>query len=1057
MLNGLIKWSIQNRWVVTLLAVLMLVGGIYTTVKMPLDVFPDFAPVQVVVLTEAPGFAPEEVESTITLPLETSLNGIPNVQTVRSISTVGLSVITLIFQDNTNIFTARQLVSERLQAARERLPGSVKEPVLAPITSAAGDVFKLGLYSTTGETSPRDLRTLVDWTIRPRIMAVNGVSNIVIHGGEVKQYQVLVNPTKLRQYDVTLQQVIEAAGGSTANASGGVLRTPQEEYLIRGLGRAKSPEEIAQTVVTSRQGLPVLIGNIATVQVGSAMKVGDGIIDGKPGVVMTVLKQPWANTLQTTYAIELTLKELQASFPKDVKLVAAFRQADFIEVAVKNIFEAIALGGILVVVVLFIFLQNWRAAFISLTAIPLSLLAAIVCIKLQGGTINTMTLGGLAIAIGEVVDDAIIDVENVYRRLRENKAAGVPLHPMRVVYEASREVRSSVVYATFIVALVFLPIFSLSGLEGKIFSPLGSAYLIALLASLLVALTVTPAMSYLLLSKAESLPNDETSFVKWLKSRYESLLNFSFNNAPAVLSVASALFVVSLIPLAVMGREFLPEFDENNVIIVANSIPGTSLETTTRMGTELTGHFVKEHNVMAADQRAGRAEGGEDYGAGNFSEYDIRLKPESPNRKDVLYHVRHEFAHVPGLVVNTGSYLAHRMDHVLSGVNAAIAVKLYGPDLEVLHEKSKLIEAAVKKVKGTADVQIEPVIPVPQISIQIDRAAAARYGVRVKDLAQAIEVAFRGKTVSQVLEGQRMFDLNVWFEPQYRNDINTIRETLLDTPSGAKVPLGALALVNFGKSPNTISHENLSRRVVIQANVAGRDLGSVIQDMREIIATNVQLPAGYFVVYGGQFEAQEQATRQLLILGVVALIGMFFLLLMAFKSWRAAAIVMANLPLALIGGIWAAFFTGAVLSVGSLVGFITLFGLSTRNGIMMVSHFNHLKGEGKLFDHILWEGSLDRLSPVLMTALTAALGVLPIAVLGGAGRELEQPLAIVIVGGMSSSTALTLIVIPALFKLFGKSALHGMTADNADVFMADLPAPQLASNVSADVGGKHVD
>lgn len=1035
MLNGLIRWSITNRWLVTLLALIMFVGGIFTTSRIPVDVFPDFAPIQVVVLTEAAGFAPEEVESTITIPLETSLNGIPNVQVVRSISTVGLSVITIIFADNTNIFTARQLVSEKLQTARSKLPETVKEPSLAPITSAAGDVFKLGLYSTTGATSTRDMRTLVDWTIRPRIMSVNGVSNVVVHGGDVKQYQVLVNPNKLREYDVTLQQVIEAAGGSTTNAAGGVLRTPQEEYLIRGLGRARTTEEIANTVITSREGLPVLIGHVAKVEIGSAMKIGDGIVDGKPGVVMTVLKQPWANTLETTYAIERTLKDLQTGFPKDLKLVAAFRQADFIEVAVKNILEAIALGGVLVVIILFIFLQNWRTAFISLTAIPLSLLAAVIAIKAHGGTINTMTLGGLAIAIGEVVDDAIVDVENVYRRLRENKLAGSPRHPIRVVYDASREVRGSVVYATFIVALVFLPVLSLTGLEGKIFSPLAFSYLVSLMASLVIALTVTPALCYLLLSNGRKLPDHEPVFAKWLKDKYEKVLTLSLRNSGAVIAIALTLLVISLVPLAVMGREFLPEFDENNVIIVANSMPGTSLETTTRVGEELTGHFVKEHDVIAADQRAGRAEAGEDYGAGNFSEYDIRLKPESPNRKDVLYHVRHEFQHIPGLIVNTGSYLAHRMDHALSGVNAAIAVKLFGPDLDVLHGKARQIEKAMKGVNGAVDVQVEPVVPVPQISIQVDRAAAARYGVRVKDLAKAIEAAFRGETVSQVLEGQRMFDLNVWFEPEYRNDINVIRETLIDTPIGTKVPLGTLAKVSFGTSPNTISHENLSRRVVIQANVSGRDLGSVVADMRQLIGKQIDLPSGYYVVFGGQFEAQEQATKQLALLSVVALLGMFILLLMAFKSARAALIVMANLPLALIGGIWAVFFTGAVLSVGSLVGFITLFGLSTRNGIMLVSHFNHLLSEGKSFDEILWRGSIDRLSPVLMTALTAALGVLPIAILGGAGRELEQPLAIVIVGGMFSSTALTLIVIPALFQIFGRKALHAEPLDQPDPFV----------------------
>jgi CzcA family heavy metal efflux pump len=1050
MLNNVIRWSLENRWLVSLLAVLLLAWGIATTFHMPVDVFPDFSPIQVVVLTEVPGYAPEEVEAAITLPLETSLNGIANVITARSTSTVGLSVITLIFRDGTNVYTARQLVSERLQTARGRLPEHVKEPVLAPVTTAAADVFKLGLYSTNGATTPMELRTLVDWTIRPRIMSTPGISNVVIHGGEIKQYQVLVNPTKLRQYDVTLQQVIDAAGGSNANAAGGVIRTPGDEFLIRGLGRAETVSDIANTVIANRGGLPILISHVATVQIGPAFKPGDGVVNGKPGVVMTVLKQPGANTLEVTRSVERVLKDLEPNYPKDVRLIPAFRQADFIEVALKNIMEAIVIGGILVIFVLLLFLQNWRTALISIVAIPLSLLTAIIAIKIQGGTINTMTLGGLAIAIGEVVDDAIIDVENVYRRLRENHQAGSPRHPLRVVYDASREIRGSVVYATFIVALVFLPVLSLTGLEGKIFSPLAFAYLIALIASLAVALTITPALCYLMLGATSQQSHHEPSMVTWLKARYQSILNFSLHNAPAVVAAAVAMFLISLLPLTAMGREFLPEFEEDNVIIVANSMPGTSLTTTTRIGAELTGHLVEKHNVLAAAQRAGRAEGGEDYGTGNFSEFDVRLKPESSDRKDIIYHIRHEFSHIPGLVIDMGSYLAHRMEHSLSGVNAAIAVKVFGPDLNVLHDQALRMQKVMKTVKGAVDVHTEPIVPVPQVSVKIDREAAARYGLRVKDLADTMEAAFRGTTVSQVLEGQRSFDLNVWFEPRSRSDINVIRETLVDTANGTKVPLGALAQVTYGTSPNTISHENLSRRVVIQSNVEGRDLGSVVEEMRSRIAKEIKLPLGYYVVFGGEFEAQEQAGKQLMWLSLVALVGMFILLLMAFRSPVAALLVMANLPLALIGGIWAAFFTGGVMSIGSLVGFITLFGLSTRNGIMLVAHFNHLKAQGLPLSDILWQGSLDRLSPVLMTALTAALGVLPIAIMGGAGRELEQPMAIVIVGGMFSSTALTLIVIPALFQLFGDRALRGEPLEKPDLFALPEP-PAAATSHSRDL------
>lgn len=1031
MLNAIIRWSLKNRWLAVLFGIVLFVYGVFATTRIPIDVFPDFAPIQVVVLTEAPGYAPEEVESLVTLPLEAAVNGTANVQVVRSISTIGLSVITIIFEDGTNIFTARQLVAEKIQTAQGKLPTGADRPVLAPISTIVGDILKIGLVST-GKTTPMELRTLADWTIRMRLMALKGVSNIVTYGGELKQYQVLVNPTRLADLGISLDEVLRAAQESNTNAAGGFLRTPDQEFLIRGLGRARDVSQIAQQVVTLRGGTPIMLGQVATVTVGPAYKIGDAIIDGKPGVIMNIVKQPWANTLETTYAIERALKELQPTFPADVKVVTVFRQGDFIEVAVKNVIEALILGGILVVIILFVFLQNWRTSLITLTAIPLSLLAAMIAMQWQGGTINTMTLGGLAIAIGEVVDDAIIDVENVYRRLRENALLDHPRNPLRVVYDASREIRTSVVYATYIVALVFLPVFSLGGLEGKIFTPLAFSYLVAIIASLGVALTVTPALCYLLLANQKNLPHEETKTIVWMKSHYERFLRPALNRPRTIVLMAAVLFFVSLIPLIFLGKQFLPEFDESNLIVSLNTIPGTSLSITSQIGTTLTSHFTEHKTITASGQRAGRAEGSDDYGSSNFSEIDIRLAGEGKEREEILHHVREHFAKIPGAVVNVGSYISHRMDHALSGVNAAIAIKLFGPDLQTLHQKAREIEAVMKTVPGAVDVQVEPIVPIPQISIEIDRMAAARYGIMVGDLARTIEAAFQGRAVSQIVEGQRTFDLFVWFEPEFRSDLNVIRNTLVDTPSGQKVPIGTVATVMYATSPNTIRHEMVSRLVVIQSNVSGRDLGSVINDARARIASKVALPAGYYVVYGGQFEAQEQASRQLILLSIAAIVGIFILLWMAFRSALAAGLVMANLPLALIGGIWAIVLSGGVLSIGSLVGFITLFGISTRNGIMLVSHFNHMLAEGHSFEDVLWHGSLDRLSPVLMTALTAALGVLPIAILGGAGRELEQPLAIVIVGGMFTSTTLTLIVIPALFKLFGRKALHGIPLDESE-------------------------
>jgi CzcA family heavy metal efflux pump len=1035
-MNSLILWSITHRWIVALSALVLTLYGLLVTTQLPIDVFPDFAPVQVVVQTDAPGFAPEEVESLITVPLETALNGTPNVQLVRSISTTGLSVVTLIFEDDTNVFTARQLVAERIQGVREKLPTTAAQPVLMPITTAVGDILRIGLIPT-GKTTLMDLHTSTLWTVKRRLMSVPGVANVVLYGGEEKQYQILVEPKALKDYGISLEQVMTAARGSNMNVPGGFLRTPDNEYLIRGLGRVKSLEDIKKTVITSRNGVPILLGNIASIEIGPAFKTGDGIVNGKQGVILSVTKQPWATTLKTTFAVEKMLESLKPGMPPDVQITYTLRQADFIETAVNNMLEALVFGALLVIVVLFVFLQNWRTVLISLTAIPLSLLAAVIALKWQGATINTMTLGGLAIAIGEVVDDAIIDVENVYRRLRENASKTEPLAATNVIFNASREIRSSVVYATFIVGLVFLPIFSLSGLEGKIFAPLGFAYIVAIMASLAVALTVTPGMCMMLLNRRD-LPDHEPAFVHLLKSWYRPLLSFSIDHPRLLPTAAALLLAMSLVPLCFVGKEFLPTFDESNLIVAANSVPGTSLDVTTKTGKFVTGHLMSHSTVMAAGQRAGRAQGSDDYGSSNFSEFDIRLKSGS-NRDAVKKHLREDLATVPGLVVNVGSYISHRMDHVLSGVNAAIAIKVFGPDLDVLHRTAAEIEKIVAKVPGAVDVQIEPIIPIPQVGVQMDRDKAARYGLNIDRLANTIEAAFNGVVVSQVVEQQRTFDLVVRFKPDYKASVDAISDTLIDTPSGVRVPLSAVAEIRVGTSPNTLRHESTSRYVVVQANVSGADLGSVINGIRAQVSKSIRLPAGYYIVYGGQFEAQEKATQRLLFLTLLSVIGIFLLLLAAFKSSSAAILVLMNLPLALIGGIWAIVLSGGIMSIGSILGFITLFGISTRNGIMLVTHFKHLLAEGYTYEDCLTQGAMDRLSPVLMTALTASLGLLPIALLGGTGRELEQPLAIVILGGMLSSTALTLLVIPALFKLFGAQALGALPSTSEPVIISTDP------------------
>lgn len=1022
MFDWIIQSAIKNRWLVSCFAVAILCFGLVTSMDLPIDVFPDFAPTQVIVKTEASGYAPEEVESLITIPLESNLSGIAGLDTVRSLSGTGLSVLTLVFEDGVDVFKARQLVSEKLQVVRPQLPTDIDQPLMAPMTTAVGDIIKIGLIAK--DTSLMDLRTLADWTISRKLLSLNGVSNTVIHGGETKQYQVLINPNKLKDYSISLDDLNHALGESNSNASGGFLRTADKEYLIRGLGRIQSIEDIENTVVKTRNATPVLVKHLAKVVIGAEQKIGTALINGKPGIIINVSKQPWANTLELTYRIESTLKNLQTAFPDDVEIVTVFRQADFIELAIKNMLEALVLGSILVIIILFFFLQNWRTAFISLTAIPLSLLVAIIILKLMGGTINTMTLGGLAIAIGEVVDDAIIDVENVFRRLRENKVLASPRPVFNVIVDASKEIRSSVIYATFIIALVFLPILSLSGLEGKIFSPLALAFIIAILASLVVALTITPALCYLLLNKAEFLDDKESNLILWLKDKYRALLDWVLKHPKKLLYGSIILFLVSLLPVFMMGKTFLPEFDESNLIIVVNSVPGTSLDITSKTGEVLTEHLITDKEVIAVGQRAGRAPGSDDFGSSNFSEFDVRLSAGGEARHKIIEHVRNDFAKIPGIVVNVGSYISHRMDHVLSGVNAPIVIKVFGSDLDILHKKAKEIETLFKTVRGAAEVQVEPIIPIPQIVIDLDRKKAMRYGLTVGDLARTIETAFKGKVVSRVLEQQKSFELISWFQPEFRNNLDSVRTILIDTPSGIRLPIGSIADVRFDTTPNTIKRENSSRRVVIQANVSGRDLGGVIEELRTKVNKEIQLESGYYIEYGGQFEAQERATHKLVLYSLLAIIGIYLLLVMAFKSMKVAALVIANLPLALIGGIWAIALSGAVVSVGSLVGFITLFGISTRNGIMLITHFKDILAEGVEFDTAIRESALDRLSPVLMTALTAALGVLPIALMGGAGRELEQPLAIVILGGMFSSTFLTLMLVPALFSLYGKKIFN---------------------------------
>jgi CzcA family heavy metal efflux pump len=1022
MLNYIILWSLKNRIVVLALGVLLLVVGVRTALQTPLDVFPEFAPPQIVIQTEALGLSAEEVEQLVTLPIETTLNGTSNLETIRSSSIAGLSVVTCIFEAGTDIFRARQLVSEQLQVARARLPQGADEPQMTPISSPIGIILKISL--TSDKTPLMDVRTLADWTIRPRLLAVSGVSQVTILGGEVKQYQVIVDPAKLKDYDVTLDQVMTAAKQANQNAGAGFLDTAGQSLVIQGEGRVHSLAGLENAVIEVKNKVPITIKQVAAARLGPAYKVGDASTFGKPSVILIVNKQPWANTLTTTKAVESALAGLKQALPQDVVMDAQiFRQANFIERATSNINWAMLQGGLLVVLVLLFFLFSWRAGVISLIAMPLSLLVAVVILRWFGGTLNTMTLGGLAIAIGVVVDDAIIDVENVYRRLRENRLKDKPDSALSVIYHASSEVRTSIIYATVIVALVFLPIFSMSGLAGRIFAPLGYAYIISILASLVVALTITPALCYVLLPQATSKPED-TATVRFLKRHYTHLLNPVLDHPRTVIIVSVLLLALSLAVVPFLGGEFLPEFNEGNLIIHMAGVPGTSLQESMRVGGIAQERLAQVPEAQKVAQRAGRAELSEDTFGPNSSELDVSLKESSRDRDAVISDVRNKLAGISGFSFGIKQFISERIEEVLSGTTATIVVKLFGPDLNVLRQKGAEIQDAMAKAPGVADLNIEQQTGVPKVLIRFNRESLAQYGLNSADLSKTIEAAFRGTKVSDVFEQQKSFAILVRYETGLTTDVQTMRNTLVDAPTGAKVPLGALADIQIINGPNVINRENAQRRIVISSNVSGaRALSSVVADIQRRVGA-VQLPAGYYVVYSGQYEAQSAATREILLLSIAAVVGIFLLLFLAFRSLRQALLVMVNLPLALIGGVAVVLiFSGGSTSVASLVGFVTLFGIATRNGIMLVTHYNHLTTEeGETFDrHLVVRGAVERLSPILMTALVAGLALLPLALSAGKpGRELEQPMAVVILGGLFTSTLLNMIVLPTLYMKFGR-------------------------------------
>jgi CzcA family heavy metal efflux pump len=1023
-MKKLIGWSIDHHWMMLAFSLLLLAGGVWTAFEMPVDVFPDLTAPTVTILTEGHGMAPDEMESLVTLPLESAINGASGVRRVRSATAVGIAVVWVEFDWGTDIFAARQVVAEKLTLVSGALPPQVERPILAPISSIMGEILFFAISSDADD--PLTLRTVADTVVRRRLLAVSGVSQVTPIGGAERQFQVIAHPEQLRANNVSLTQLLDAARGASQNTSAGIYTEGPQEYVLQTIGRARSPEEIGASVVGLRGSRAVLIRDVAEVREGGALKRGEGSRSGKPAVIIGVQKQPGANTIELTARLDRELDALQRELPQGMTIDRRiFRQADFIEVAVRNVVNGLRDGGLLVVVIVLVFLANLRAAAITLTAMPLSLAAAMLVLRAFGATINTMTLGGLAIAIGALVDDAIIDVENVVRRLRENQSGpeATRRSSRDVVLDATLEIRTSIVFATIIIVLVFLPIFGLSGVEGRLLAPLAFAYIVALLASLLVAVVVTPALCFAFLPNARSISRGHDGWLaSSLKSRFTRLLPHALDHPMAVTAVAAALLVAAVGAMTRMGTAFLPDFHEGSLTIQANTLPGTSLAKSDEIGGRVERILLAQPEVVATARRTGRAEYDEHVQGVEAAEIDVGLRETERPRSELLAELRRGFATLPGTNVTIGQPISHRIDHMLSGTRANIAVKVFGDDLGTLRRLGEHVRDATSRVPGVVDLSLEQQMDIPFVRFVLNRAAIAHYGLHTDDVADAVETSFAGVTVGRIFDRGAAFDLIVKFDAASGADFERIADLPVDTPSGSPVPIRLLADVRREEGPNMILRENVQRRIVISCNVAGRDLGSVVDDIKSAIARSVPMPAGYRVEYGGQFESEQSASRRLLVLGAAVVAALFMLLVLAFGRSRDAVLVMINLPLALIGGVAGVFLSGGVLSVASMIGFITLFGIATRNGIMLVSHIHHLMDvEGVAgFREAVERGAHERLVPILMTAMAAGLALVPLALGGGkTGSEIQTPMAMVILCGLTTSTLLNMIVVPTLYLKYG--------------------------------------
>lgn len=1028
MLNKIIKFSLNNKYLILGAFMLLAIIGTHITSTMDIDVFPDLTAPTVVVMTDCHGMAAEEVERLVTFPIETSVNGATGVRRVRSTSSQGFSFVWVEFDWNADIFKSRQIVNEKLVTVTSQMPDGVNQPILAPQSSVMGEIFMVSVQADS--TSMMDLRTLADWTIKPLILATEGVSQVTNIGGDYKQYQVLADPQKMSYFHISMDDLAEACHSISQNSMGNVVRQYGNEFIVRGIARTNDVDEMERTLIKLVDNKPVRIGDVAKVNIGAAPKTGVGSQNTQPAIILSISKQPNANTLEVTKALDANLAQLQKTLPSDVRLnTHIFRQSDFIETSVNNVMQALIEGAALVIIILFLFLGNFRTTIISLLAIPLSLLGSILTLKLLGMTINTMSLGGMAIAIGSLVDDAIIDVENVYKRLRQNRLLppDKKQNSFDVVFHASSEIRTSILNATFIIMVSFLPLFFLSGMEGRMLKPLGIAFLVSLFMSLIVALTLTPLLSKMLLSDEKFLAKNEKD--KWitrhLSHYYHIALIWSLNHKKTVLGFVGTLLVCALIVFSQFGHSFLPEFNEGSLVLNVVTKPGTSLDESNQLGKLVEQKMLAIPEITSTTRRTGRGELDEHSQMTNSSEIDVRFQLADRNKAQLMAEVRHTLAAIPGIAVTVGQPLGHRIDHMLSGTQANIAIKIFGDDLNQLYQTGNQIKTAISGIQGVVDINVDQQTEVPQLQIRAKRDRLAQYGISMQQFNDFIKLAFGNEKLADIYEGQHKFDLVLRLDLAYTSTIDGIKSALIDTGDGKKVPLEEVANIVSVSGKNSITRENVQRKLVVATNVTGRDLRGAVEEIKQNIEEKVLLPENYRIEYGGQFENEANASRSLTLTSIAAICIIFLLLFREFKSLKLAGIILLSLPLALIGGVFAIWWSSNILSIPAIIGFISLFGIATRNGILLVSNYRHLQTSGTPLYETVTQGSADRLNAILMTALTGALALIPMAIHNDMpGNEIQSPMAIVMLGGMVTSTILNLFVVPIMYYLINIKQQH---------------------------------